>query len=146
MIAAVFILGIAVGCSQLAGATPIPGEVAPSVAATVPANVADPTPPAVTTRPNPTAVSTIPSPPAASTIPNPPAASTESRRRPPSGRGFVPLDDPVFLAADESEFADDELVLGVEWAGEVRAYPVRMLRYHHVINDSVDGSPLLITY
>ena len=58
----------------------------------------------------------------------------------------MPLDDPVFLAADEADFADDELVLGVEWAGEIRAYPVRMLRYHHVVTDSVDGSPLLITY
>ena len=64
-----------------------------------------------------------------------------------AGRGFVPLDNPVVLAADEADFlGDDELVLGVEWSGEVRAYPVRMLRYLHVVNDSVGDSPLLVTY
>ena len=120
VIAAVFAIGIAVGCSQTDGATatPPPNQLGPTVAATV-----------------------------AATTPNPSAVSTGLRQRPPSGRGFVPLDDPVFLAAAEAEyFGDDELVLGVEWAGEVRAYPVRMLRYHHVINDSVGGSPLLVTY
>jgi hypothetical protein len=59
----------------------------------------------------------------------------------------VPLDDPVFVTVDQTGyFKDDELVLGAEWAGEVRAYPVRMLRYHHIVNDSVDGNPLLVTY
>ena len=128
LIAAVFALGIAVGCSQTdrATETPLRDRVEPPASATVPA--------------------TIPIPPVASTSSTVPALSTESQQRPPSGRGFVPLDDPVFLAADEADFADDELVLGVEWAGEIRAYPVRMLRYHHVVNDSVNGSPLLITY
>ncbi len=60
---------------------------------------------------------------------------------------FVPLDNPTFLAAHESEyFGDEELVLGLEFAGEVRAYPVRMLRYHHVVNDTAGGEPLLVTY
>ena len=59
----------------------------------------------------------------------------------------MPLDNPTVLAAHENEyFVDDELILGVEWAGEVRAYPVRMLRYHHIVNDTVGGEPLLVTY
>ncbi len=59
----------------------------------------------------------------------------------------MPLDDPTFLTAHETEyFGDEELVLGVEFAGEARAYPVRMLRYHHVVNDTVRGEPLLVTY
>ena len=59
----------------------------------------------------------------------------------------MPLDDPSFLTAAEADYlGDEELVLGVEWAGEVRAYPVRMLRYHHVVNDTVGGEPLLVTY
>ena len=63
------------------------------------------------------------------------------------GRGFVPLDEPSFLAAHEAGYlGDEELVLGVEWAGEVRAYPVRMLRFHHIVNDTVDGKPLLVAY
>ena len=60
---------------------------------------------------------------------------------------FVPLDDPAFVPVDQAGyFNDDELVLGAEWAGEVRAYPVRMLRYHHIVNDTVAENPLLVTY
>ena len=85
--------------------------------------------------------------PFAAATPIPRALSEGSGQRPPSGSGFVPLDNPEFLAADEDQFfGDDELVLGVEWAGEFRAYPVRMLRYHHIINDTAGGVPLLVTY
>ena len=67
---------------------------------------------------------------------------TYSRRTP-----FVPLDNPVFLTAqEENTLFDDDLVLGLEWGEEARAYPVRMLRYHHIVNDTVGGQPLLITY
>ena len=66
---------------------------------------------------------------------------------PSVGRGFVPLDNPSSLAVHEAGYlGDDELVLGVEWAGEVRAYPLRLIRYHHIVNDIVDGEPLLVTY
>ena len=68
--------------------------------------------------------------------------STYSRRTP-----FVPLDQPVFLAAIESDYLPDgDLVLGLEWLGEARAYPIRMLTYHHIVNDIVAGRPVLITY
>ena len=56
------------------------------------------------------------------------------------------LDDPVFLQGGESALGDDELVLGLEWRGEARAYPVRMMRYHHIANDTVRGVPVLVTY
>jgi hypothetical protein len=59
----------------------------------------------------------------------------------------VPLDQPVFLAASESGYLPrGDLVLGLEWLGEARAYPIRMLTYHHIVNDTVAGRPLLITY
>ena len=68
--------------------------------------------------------------------------STYSRRTP-----FVPLDQPAFLAASESSYLPDgDLVLGLEWLGEARAYPIRMLTYHHIVNDTVAGRPVLITY
>ena len=143
VIAVVLVVAMAIGCSQTEGATPLPSQVTPTVEATV--AILGPTPLQVSTIPDPPVVSTISSPPATKDS-NPLNSSTEPRQRPATGRRFVPLDDPLFLAIDQSEFADDELVLGVEWAGEARAYPVRMLRYHHIINDSVDGSPFLITY
>lgn len=60
---------------------------------------------------------------------------------------FVPLDNPKVLKAQEAtHLADDELILGLEWKGEARAYPVRMLRYHHIVNDTLAGRPFLVTY
>ncbi len=136
VIAAIFTLGIAVGCSQkdAATATAVPQPLAPTVANTTAANVP--------VLPTPTSSDT-----AAPSAPEQPVAPARARQVPSQGRGFVPLDDPTFLAADETEyFGDQELVLGVEFAGEVRAYPVRMLRYHHIVNDTVGGEPLLVTY
>jgi len=116
VIVAVVALGTAAACSQSEGP---PASVVPEPAAST----------------------------AGDTIPDQATAQNGSRRFSPLGRGFVPLDDPAFLAVDEARFIDDEeLVMGVEWAGEVCAYPVRMLRYHHVINDTVRGEPLLVTY
>ena len=63
------------------------------------------------------------------------------------GSRFVPLDTPIFLTAEEGAYLpDDDLVLGLEWMGEARAYPVRMVTYHHIVNDVVAGRPILITY
>ena len=60
---------------------------------------------------------------------------------------FVPLDNPQFLKAEAATYLpEDDLVLGLEWQGEARAYPIRMLRYHHIVNDTVGGQPLLVTY
>lgn len=123
VVAAIFALGVVMGCSQKVGttATAVPAP-APAVAA--PANPA---------------VGRGPEPPVAADRFAPGASSV--------GRGFVPLDNPSFLAAHEAGYlGDDELVLGVEWAGEARAYPLRMLRYHHIVNDTVEGEPLLVTY
>ena len=66
-----------------------------------------------------------------------------------SGRGsrFVPLDNPATISADVATFLeDDDLVLGLVWAGTARAYPVRIMRYHHIANDTVAGRPFLVTY
>ena len=135
VISAILALGIAVGCSQQDGT-------AATVVDTAPTTVADTTATNVPVLPAPTVVES-----AAATDSDSPAIQPRAGRIPRRGRGFVPLDDPTFLAAHETEyFGDEELVLGVEFAGEARAYPVRMLRYHHVVNDTVRGEPLLVTY
>ena len=127
VVSAMFALGLAVGCSQQDGTATavVPGPASPTVVVHTPANSTPPVPATVA------------------------ADASESPVAPPAVRlsGFVPLDDPTFLDARETEyFGDEELVLGVELAGEFRAYPVRMLRYHHIVNDMVGGEPLLVTY
>jgi hypothetical protein len=43
------------------------------------------------------------------------------------------------------ELSDDEEVIGVERDGEARAYPMRILDWHEVVNDTFAG-PLLVTF
>jgi len=60
---------------------------------------------------------------------------------------FHPLPRPEFLAAGDADgVAPDDLVLGVAEGSEARAYPVRALAYHHVVNDVVAGEPIVATY
>lgn len=41
---------------------------------------------------------------------------------------------------------DDEAVIGVVFEGEARAYPVRIMRGHEIVNDTVGGQPIAVTY
>lgn len=59
----------------------------------------------------------------------------------------MPLDQPVFLSASDGDYLPDaDLVLGLDLMGQARAYPVRMMGYHHIVNDTVADQPVLITY
>jgi len=70
--------------------------------------------------------------------------------------GLLALDEPALLAVAEVEARNHEgrgkfllphdRVLGVEVEGDARAYPLRLLRWHEVVNDRVGGRNLLISY
>jgi hypothetical protein len=49
-------------------------------------------------------------------------------------------------AADASWLADEDRVLGIEVAGEARAYPLRILEGHEVVDDTVGGVPVAPNY
>ena len=55
--------------------------------------------------------------------------------------GHAPADDPL---ADYLE--DDERVIGVSINGEHRAYPLRILNAHELVNDVLGGEPLSLTW
>jgi len=60
---------------------------------------------------------------------------------------FAPIQAPEYVAADLADHViDDELVLGLAYDGEARAYPVRALAYHHIVNDVIAGEPVVATY
>ncbi len=61
-------------------------------------------------------------------------------------RMFHPLDQPRFSAASESKLDGDEMVIAVRSGGAARAYPIRILAYHHIANDTVGGVPIAATY
>lgn len=60
---------------------------------------------------------------------------------------FSPLADASYAKAGEAGFvADAEMVLAVEKDGEAVAYPVRLMAYHHIVEDTVGGVPVVATY
>jgi hypothetical protein len=40
----------------------------------------------------------------------------------------------------------DQLILGVAFNGEAKAYPIQYLGYHHQVRDSIGGKPIMVTY
>lgn len=58
------------------------------------------------------------------------------------------IDHPTFLTADEadSEYEPDELVIGVEFNGDARAYSIPFLSSHEIVNDTVGGVKIAITW
>lgn len=60
---------------------------------------------------------------------------------------FNPLKNPAYAAASKADFVDpSDMVLGVKINGEDAAYPVRLLAYHHLVQDVVGGKPIVATY
>jgi hypothetical protein len=77
----------------------------------------------------------------------------------PSGMardGLKVLDRPVMLTVAEVDAAAEDRrgkllvpsdrVIGVVVGGEARAYPLRLLRWHEVVNDRIGGEPVLVSY
>ncbi len=61
--------------------------------------------------------------------------------------GIPALDDPRFQKTGDVQWVDDaEQVLVVELGGEARAYPVQVLTHHEIVNDTVGGVPVAVTY
>jgi len=73
---------------------------------------------------------------------------SELRQGCPGGTDCIPsIDDPTFQSVDEATWlASGDLVIGVEIDGETRAYPLRILNVHEIVNDRVAGEPVAVTY
>ncbi|MBA2537565.1 MAG: DUF3179 domain-containing protein [Actinobacteria bacterium] len=56
------------------------------------------------------------------------------------------IDDPSFAPASAPTLPEEELVIGVEIRGEARAYPVRVLSAHEIVNDEIRGQPFAVTW
>jgi amino acid transporter len=59
---------------------------------------------------------------------------------------FHPVDRPAFALASQVKLDGDEKVLAVKLGEQARAYPVRSMAYHHLLNDTVDAKAIIATY
>ena len=66
----------------------------------------------------------------------------------PPRDGIPPIDNPAFVGISEAaEWLEPaEPVLVVERGADVRAYPLQVLIWHEIVNDTVGGDPVVITF
>jgi hypothetical protein len=61
--------------------------------------------------------------------------------------GIPSVDDPAVVPAAEAGYLrDGEQVFGVSLGGEQRAYPLRVLSWHEMLNDTVGGVPVTLSF
>jgi hypothetical protein len=71
----------------------------------------------------------------------------EIRSGGPPRDGIPALDSPRFTGAAQDAFLNPEdRVLGLVHRGEARAYPLRILSWHELLNDAVADDPLLVSW
>lgn len=57
------------------------------------------------------------------------------------------IDKPVFVLAAQANFmVDDEPVIGVAMGGVARAYPTWLLNGHEIVNDTIGGRTIAVTW
>lgn len=79
--------------------------------------------------------------------PEPLVDLAEIRSGGPPPDGIPSIDDPQFVAAGAVDFlVDNEPVLALDIGGDARAYPVQILTWHEIVNDTVAGIPVAVTY
>ncbi|MDL1943593.1 DUF3179 domain-containing protein [Chloroflexi bacterium CFX2] len=66
----------------------------------------------------------------------------------PPKDGIPAIDEPRFISVDEANewLRDREPVVFVQVGDEARAYPIQILMWHEIVNDTVGGEPLLVTF
>lgn len=61
--------------------------------------------------------------------------------------GIPPLNAPkVIPAAEATGLQDDDVVFGALLNGQARAYPLRILDWHEMVNDTLGGIPVVLSY
>jgi hypothetical protein len=59
---------------------------------------------------------------------------------------FHPVSSAQFETASASKLDKSEMILAVRYGDDARAYPIREMAYHHVLNDVVGSVPVAVTY
>lgn len=65
------------------------------------------------------------------------------------GKDCIPsIDNPKFEGKDSANtwLNDSDIIFGLDYKGTQRAYPQRILNWHEIVNDTVSGDPIVITF
>jgi len=62
--------------------------------------------------------------------------------------GIPAIDHPEFISAEEAdnEYEPSELIIGVNYDGDARAYSIPLLSKHEIVNDTVGGRKISVTW
>ena len=61
--------------------------------------------------------------------------------------GIPPLRNPKMISVEKAKYlGDNDIVFGIEVNGEARAYPKRILAWHEMFTDTIQGTPLAGVY
>jgi hypothetical protein len=64
----------------------------------------------------------------------------------PPRDGIPALVDPLRIPAEEAHWEAEEPVVGVVIRGNAAAYPLSILEWHELVNDTLGGEPILVSY
>jgi hypothetical protein len=66
----------------------------------------------------------------------------------PPRDGIPSIDEPKFVSIEEAQswLKSTEPVISLEVEGTARAYPLQILMWHEIVNDSIEGQPVLVTF
>ncbi|MEE9281364.1 MAG: DUF3179 domain-containing protein [Myxococcota bacterium] len=64
----------------------------------------------------------------------------------PPRDGIPALTHPRVVSAADAPWSDDQTVIGLVSNGESRAYPIAILDWHELVNDTLGGRPILVSY
>jgi hypothetical protein len=74
-------------------------------------------------------------------------AFEEIRSGGPPKDGIPAIDQPLLMPVGEAgELAPQEPVISITLGGEARAYPLRVMIWHEIVNDVVGGVPIAVTW
>ena len=64
-------------------------------------------------------------------------------------RDCIPsIDDPKYVSVEQAAdfLGDSELVIAMAHNGDKRAWPIRILDFHEIVNDTIGGDPVAVTW
>jgi Protein of unknown function (DUF3179) len=59
---------------------------------------------------------------------------------------FHPFGEPRYVAIQQAGIDAKDMVIAVNLGGDSRAYPIREMGYHHIVNDRLHQLPIVVTY